>query len=763
MHRFTPIFSLSVSSLILSLFVFGASSAGAQELEEITVTAQRRAQDLSDVPISVNAFGLQEIKDLGYVDVTQVARQSPNLDIKYTWGNSMPVYTIRGVGMNSFQASDTSSVGLYVDDVFQTSVATMGAFLYDIERVEVLKGPQGTLFGRNTNGGAVNYLTRAPSLEETDGYVRVDFADYDRFEVEAAFGGPISDNWAARGSFITMQQNEGVVFDRTSGKDIGEVDIWALRAQLLYQPSDDFSARMIVFASTDKSQPVYFQHFGTLDGAFSATPCQAFRQGRLDANTCFDLLGYSDTDGDPYAGDYTNDFDTEINSNAHLDNQNVGGTLIIDKAFTNIDLRSVTSFQTYDRFQPKESDGTEALFVDFLFASEISAWSQEVRLSSNTEGSFSWIAGIQVSGDEVQEKPDRIGYLDDLGVRFGLRYKQDRLNAGLYAQGVWQINDQWRFELGGRFVYDDVDFAATTYIDVNPDPAVVTEFVVAGCPDPAGVIPLDCQLDDTAFTGKIGLDWSPNEDLMIYGSIATGYKPGGFNGGLNTNSELYTPFDEEEVVALELGLKATLWNGRAQFNAAVFDYDYEGLQASTARPAQNQAGVLTFLTNLQTADISGAEAEFRVKLSENVELNLGASVLDTKNNDPGANFNGPYDFNDSPRRLANSPESTFNVALGWDIPMDSGSRIRLFTDYNYEGDHFNQIVNARALETTNSLWNARVTWYSADEKLSLAIYGKNLTDEVYRVDDLGAGGGLGWGVLVNGMPRVYGASLNYSF
>ena len=763
MQRYPLISTVSVSSLVLSVFLMGAPVAGAQELDEITVTAQRRAQGVNDVAIAINAFGTQEITDFGFIDTTQIARQTPNLDVKYTWGNSMPVYTIRGVGMNSFQASDTSSVGLYVDDVFQTSVATMGAFLYDIERVEVLKGPQGTLFGRNTNGGAVNYLTRAPSMDETSGYVRADFARFDRIEVEAAFGGPISDNWAARGSFITMQQGEGPVWDRTSGKEIGEVDIWAVRGQLLYQPSEDFSARAIVFGSSDQSQPVYFQHFGTL--ASPGVPCQAFREGRLDANTCFDLLGYSDTDGDPYAGDYTDDFNTEINSEARLDNQNVGGTLIIDKALSNMDFRSVTSLQAYDRFQPKESDGTELLFVDFLFASEITAWSQEFRLSSSTEGDFSWIVGVQVSGDDVEEKPDRIGYLDDLGVRYGLRYKQERFNAGLYGQAVWQLNDRWRLELGGRYLYDDVDFSATTYIDVDPGPGV-TELVVAGCPDPAGLIDLACNTSDSAFTGKIGLDFRPNDDTLIYGSVSSGYKPGGFNGGLNTNSELYTPFDAEEVIALELGLKATLWDGRAQFNAAIFDYDYDGLQASTARETQdpdNPAGVLTFLTNLESADISGAEAEFRVRLSENVELNLGASVLDTENNDPGANFNGPYDFNDSPRRLANSPENSFNVALGWDIPMNNGSRIRFFTDYNYEGDHYNQIVNARALETTNSLWNARITWFSPDENLSLALYGRNLSDEVYRIDDLGAGGGLGWGVLVNGMPRLIGVSANYNF
>ena len=230
--------------------------------------------------------------------------------------------------------------------------------------------------------------------------------------------------------------------------------------------------------------------------------------------------------------------------------------------------------------------------------------------------------------------------------------------------------------------------------------------------------------------GKIGLDWSPNDDLLIYGSVSTGYKPGGYNGGLVTNSAVYLPFDEEEVIALEIGLKATLMDGRAQLNVAVFDYDYKGLQASTAR--DTATGVLTFLTNLDDASISGAEAEFRVKLTENLELNLGASVLDTKNEDPGANFDGPYDFNNSPRKLANAPENSFNAALGWDSPLSNGSRFRLFTDYNYEGDHFNEIENSLALETTNSLWNARVTWFSADENLSLALYGKNLADKLYR-------------------------------
>ncbi|MBJ89616.1 MAG: hypothetical protein CMO98_07095 [Woeseia sp.] len=747
--------------LILAASVAFSPTVVAQELEEIVVTAQRRAQDMQDVPIMVSAFTRDAVRDLGWNDVTLVAHQTPNLQIKYSWGNSMPAYTIRGVGMNSFQASDQSSVALFIDDVFQTSMVSMGAHLYDIERVEVLKGPQGTLFGRNTNGGAVNYLTRAPS-QESEGFMRVDYGSYDRIEVETAVGGAINDNWSARLSGFTVQQGEGWVHDRVSGKDVGEVNITAGRAQLLYEPSEDFSARFILFGSQDSSHPVYFQHIGT-NAIGGGGSCQAMMEGRIDPFTCVDALGYSDTDGDPYAGDYTNAPNTHIDADMRLDNTNIGATVIIDKTFETFDLTSVSHWQSYDRWQPKESDGNPALFVDFLFASDVSAVSQEIRLTSTTESNFNWILGASIAKDSAEENPHRIGYLDDLGVRFGLTYKQERLNAAVFGQGIWELSDKLRLEVGGRFLYDDVDFYARTYIDVGGGGVndEVVEFVVAGCPDPAGVIPLDCALDDTAFTGKIGLDYSVDDDTMIYGSIATGYKPGGFNGGLNTNSELYTPYQEETVTALELGIKTDLLDGRAQLNAAAFSYDYKGLQAATPRPAQNQAGVLNFLTNLAAADISGAEAEFRVLVTENIELNLGASILNTKNNDPGANFDGPW--GQSERRLANAPKNSFNAALAWNVPNSDGSSWRFFTDYVYEGDHWKQIVNVKALMVNQSLWNARATWTSADEKWSLSAYGKNLSDTVYIMDDLGAGVALGWGVQVVGMPRTWGISARYEF
>ena len=203
--------------------------------------------------------------------------------------------------------------------------------------------------------------------------------------------------------------------------------------------------------------------------------------GRLDPFNCVDALGYSDTDGDLFAGDYTDAPHTEIYAGNTLDNENLGFTLIMDKQFKNFDLRSITSYQEYDRFQPKESDGNPALFLDFLFASQIEAASQEIRLSSNDDASdVQWIFGVYAGTDDVTENPDRVGYLDDLGVRYGLRYAQERLNAGVYGQAIWALNESVNLEVGARYMYDDVDFFARTYIDLGFRTGEKVEFPVAG-------------------------------------------------------------------------------------------------------------------------------------------------------------------------------------------------------------------------------------------------------------------------------------------
>ena len=747
------------AGVVLGMAVLAADAPAAQEIEEIIVTATKRERNLQDVAIAIDAFSREDLQDLGWTDVTQVANLSPNLDIKYAWGNSMPIYTLRGVGMNSFQASDTPSVGLFIDEVFQTSLAFMGAQLYDMERVEVLKGPQGALFGRNTNGGAVSYISRRPA-QETDGYLRIDYGRFSRFEVEGAAGGALSDTVSGRASFMSIGQGDGWIHSRTTNEDIGEVDILAGRAQLLWEPGDDLSANLKVFASRDRSQPVYFEHIGFWQRGAPGTLCSPYlRTGRPQPTECVDVLGYSDTDGDPFAGDYTHRPDTIINSDAELENDSFGTTLTIDRDFGELSLTAITNYQEYDRYQPKESDGNPGLFVDFLFASDIEAISQEVRLTSSHDGPLNWILGAVYSRDEVSEDPPRIGFLDDyIGLRARAVYTQERTSIAGYGQMEWAMAERWRLSAGVRVINEDVDFVSEVAFLLPPAFAEEPRLVLATVPNPD--FGVDGKLEDTDFTGRIAVDFTPTDDMLLYASIARGYKGGGFNGGLATNPRLYLPFDPEKVLAFEAGLKSVLANGRLRLNLATFVYDYEGVQAATPRVDPRLGTPLNFLTNLAAADVAGIEAELRWHPTDNLEINAGMGLLDTENNDPGANFDGPT--GDAPRKLPNAPDLTFHVAARYEVPLGDGGRLRLFTDYAWMDDHYKEIVNNLEVES-QALWNARITYLPTDGGWSVALWGRNLTDELYRVDTLTDPLTTGWGVYVNGLPRTYGVSLNYAF
>ena len=765
-RRYVSAISTTIALLLFAApGLVNAEAAGVSDgaIEEIIVTAQKRAQSIQDVHISMNAFDADDIQDLGWTDITQVANQSPNLDIKYLWGNSMPVYTIRGVGMQSFQASDTPSVGLFIDEVFQNSIAVMGAHLYDIERVEVIKGPQGDVFGRNTNGGAVSYFTRKPS-READGYARVSYGRWDRSEVEAAVGGPLGENLSGRVSLLSIQQSEGWVYNRTTGNDVGEVDILSARIQLLWEPSDDFSVNFKAFGSRDRSQPVYFQHVGYRDISNPGPGgplCQAFLENRLDPHTCVDFNGYSDTDGDPYAGDYTEDPTTVINEGETLKNDNFGGTLTITKDFGNMSLMSVTSYQEYDRWQPKESDGTPALYVDLLFTSEIWAFSQEVRLTSQYDGPFNWIVGANYGRDEVAELPGRIAFFDDLPVLPGrgeLTYTQDRENIAAYGQFTVDLGEKFRLSAGGRVLRDDVTFTQNVWFEIPAWNLRITNMLPRTIVNPDGSVQdLDGKLDDTAVTWRVALDFIPNDNVLVYGSVATGYKPGGFNAGFSLNPLQYLPFFHEEVTAIELGLKSTFANGRAVFNAAAFTYDYDGMQAAT--PRIHQGIVFNSLDNLAEADVEGFEADVHWRPVDALDIKLGVSVLDTRNNDPRSNFDGATGT--SPRKLANSPEQTFNAAVTYEVPLANGAMIRMFADYYYQGDHFKEIVNIIPLEISQEQLNARVTYVSPSGNWDVGIWGRNITDEALIADTLNGPASLGWGAIVHAAPRSFGVTANW--
>ncbi len=767
---------------MLPLFAAGpVSAADDGALEEIVVTAQKRAENVQDVSIAISAFSAETLQTLGWTDITQVASQTSNLDIKYVWGNSMPVATIRGVGMNDFQANSKPGVAFYVDEVYLPSIALMGLQLFDMERLEVLKGPQGTLYGRNTNGGAINYITRKPT-QDFDAYVKGSYGRFDRFEYEAAVGGGITDTISGRLSVFGIQQGQGHVLNRVSGKKHGEVDINAWRGQLRFQPSDSLDINVNVHGGQDNSQGSYFQHVGFWNkGATGATPaasrfCAAALSGRRDPSTCVDLLQYSDTDNNIYAGDYTARNDISYNGRKlnfddwNLDNKSLGAGVNLSYEFANgMTLTSVSAYEKYDRFQPKESDAQPLLFLDLYFASKIKSYAQELRLASSGEGAVSWIVGANYNDESVKEDPPRVLFVDNFLVnRAQVIYDQQQTQLAGFGQVDWRFADGWKLTVGGRYLKEKIDFYSESSFLRPPNFDQATRIILATVPGVINVagqppIPVTGKADDKATTWRVALDWKPNDDLLLYASVAKGYKGGGFNGGFVTNVAQWIPYKPEDVKAYEIGFKSDWADRRVIFNGAAFYNDYTNLQAVSSRPSATGV-VQNFLANVSKAKIYGAEFDVTARLSTNFEIRAGLGILNAKNKDPQPLFDGPFAAAGvkAPRKLANSPPYTVNLAMQYDVPMGDRGSLRFATDINRTGKQFKEIQNNIALEVPEQgLWNGSVSWRSADDRWNVSLYGRNLGDSEYIMDTLSTPASNGWGVIVYGMPRTYGLSAEY--
>lgn len=774
------------SSRFLGLFLplMMIAPAGAADdggLQEVVVTAQKRAENIQNVSIAISAFSADALAALGWTDITQVASQTPNVDIKYVWGNSMPVATIRGIGMNDFQANSKPGVGFYVDEVYAASIAMMGLQLFDMERLEVLKGPQGTLYGRNTNGGAINYISKKPT-SEFDAFVKTSYGRFDRLEYEGAVGGPISETVSGRLSVFGIQQGQGYVLNRVTGKKHGEVDINAWRAQLRFQLSEDLDVNLSAHGGQDRSQGAYFQHVGFWNkGAKGTTPaaqrfCAAVLQGRRDPLTCVDQLQYSDTDNNIYAGEYTARNDIVYNGrpinfdNWKLDNHGVGGALNVSYDINSgVKFVSISSYETYDRFQPKESDAEPALFLDLYFASKIKAYSQEFRLASSGENQLSWIVGANYNNESVAEDPPRVLFVDDFLVnRAQVIYDQHQTQSALFGQVDWRFAENWKVAAGVRTLKEKIRFTSESSFLRPPNFDQASRLILATVPGVINVagqapIPVDGKTDDSATIWRVAVDWKPSDNVLLYTSAAKGYKGGGFNGGFVTNIAQWIPYKPESVLAYEAGFKSDWLNRRVIFNGALFSSDYKNLQAVSSRPSATGV-VQNFLANVSSAKIYGAEFDVSARPTPNLQLRAGLGLLHTKNEDSQPLFDGPFAAAGviAPRKLANSPSYTVNLALQYDVPVAGNKLLRFSTDVNRAGKQFKEIQNNIALQVPEQgLWNGSIALLSADDRWTVSLYGRNLTDKGYIVDTLSTPASNGWGVIVYGMPRTYGLSAEY--
>lgn len=736
------------TAVLLSLCAVSPAAAqdeGAGEeafvIEEIVVTAQKREQSVNDIGIAIDVFTGRELERRRATKLTDIAFHSPNLSIHGPFGEyGYPEITIRGVNADNFTEISPQSAGVYVDGIYLSSPPLLAFQMLDVERVEVLKGPQGTLYGRNTVGGAVNFISRKPTFEPS-GYVKAGYGRYQRSDFEGAFGGPISDTMAGRFSAKLIQQRGGPLFNTVTGEEGGEIDQIFWRGQLLIVPNDDLEVLLKVHGGNDNSDIWPFAQIAAASAPGGGPICPEFLAGSIEAANanCVDFQGYSDTDGDPYTN--------ALSFFGSHDNQTVGISAQVVAGLGELTLTSVTGYDEFDRFEELDEDAGPFTIIDTVRTSDVRQFSQELRLSSDDADRLSWIGGLYYSEDTITGDPSfRSDFTEWFGAVIADFSELATDTWAVFGQADFALTDSVRLTAGLRYTSVERDYV---YSEV---------FTPTGGPD--FVTSLANDLEEEEWSGRLGIDFEPYDDLLLYASVSRGFNAGTFNAFFLSGPEAIEPTEAETVIAYEAGVKASLAGRRLQVNGSVFFYDYDDIQLTAV---ENRTGVeAPFLTNAEGATITGGELEVFWRPTDMLDFRLGVGFLDTELDTLRVLdlFGAVVDLEGGP--LANSPELSFNGMGRVFFPVAEGLDFVVQADAKWEDEIPRDLLLTRAL-FTESHWlvNGRLSLES-EEGWDVGLWVQNLTDEEYVTEGfqvVSAGmAGINWSY-----PRTYGVSFGYRF
>ncbi len=735
-------FVLALAVLVmLAPAAVNAQSNGRGLIEEIVVTAQKREQYISDVGVAVTAFSGEDASRLGFSEPADVAAQTPNLNINNTFGSGIANVSIRGIGLNDYAVNNNPAAGIYIDDVYLVSPAMLNFQLFDLDSIEVLKGPQGTLYGKNTTAGAMKFASRKPG-DEAEGFVTAEYGRKDRWLVEGAAGGQIAPGLGVRVAVQTLQRGEGFQLNRTTGSDVGELDRTAWRVIMEWTPTESLEILAKVHGGQDESDPPLFNVNNILDPS-----------------------------DDAYFDD---EFSSAGGGPLRQDVESFGGSISVNWAISDRwSITSVTGYEDFSRFYREDRDGSALIHLDGFYDNEIEQISQELRATYIDERLVLIFGGF-VGSDEVYTR-DQFDSRDLLPL-FGLGgstavgnfYRQETDTKAVFGHLEWRLNDSFRLNAGLRYTDDQKDLSDAFTFIVTPDaatgggglcplrpagdPAVVSvsDGVQTAC-FPAAEN--DHQIGD--LSGKIGIDFTGIDGMLIYASASKGFKAGGFQGQLTFNPADLAGFEEENLYAYEAGFKSRFADQRLQLNAAAFYYDFQDLQFYGPL-FDSPFGPLFGIANAGDAEVIGAEVELVWRVTAGLDAHLGLGLLDTELT--ASVLPGVEEGSDLP----NSPEVSFNARLDYGWRFANGVGGNAVVAIAYKDDVSYDIVRQPAETLEDGYWlaNARIEITGTDDRWTAFLWGKNLTDERYRTQVLTSSIGFGesWGE-----PRTYGVGLSLAW
>ena len=812
--NFTPKSKLLLATAVAGAIAAPLAAAQGPRLEEVVVTAQKRSQAVTDIPMSITAFSGETMKDAGVQDTTDIAAMVPGMAFSDS-PTGPPIYTMRGVGFNESSTQASSTVGVYVDEVgVPYPIMTRGPIL-DIERVEVLKGPQGTLYGRNSTGGAINFIAAKPS-DALEAGVTGSYGRYGVTSGEGFVSGPLTDSMRARLAAKYVTSDEGWQESVSRGDELGEQDKMSLRFSLAADLGDRADALFTTSYWKDKSDTLAPQ-FQAGNYANSGPVADAIRPSEPTAGS----IGDDATEAEWTKG-LTPQFDME----------NLSFALTLHYELNDsMRLTSLTSYADYDdngsTFNRSgiagipASDATRpymngdiadlpdgSILTNDLSTvnSSIDAFTQELRLHGEA-GIATWVTGLYYSDDSIDGTANQSFNLTTStnGLAGGAPFgnfpaidnigNQDSKTYAAFASADWALTDTLTLTTGVRYTDSQIDFEGCT---ADTGDGATADFFnwltdrVSGGAIPGNIAPGECvtwnllpglpvgppgivknDLDEDSWSWRAALNYDLNDDLSVYGSASRGFKSGSFPTLGGSNSSQYIPVVQEQVDAYELGFKATLQEGAAQLNGAVYYYDYTDKQLLT-KISDPVFGRLFALNNVDDSEVYGAELELLWMPMNGLTLSSSVNYLETEiGSFIGSNQVGQeIDFDGSEFPFSSNWQSSFNAQYEWDLSNNLVGTVAMGVSYTGDADSDYKSDDATTTDgepysydkrfdiDSYTLVDARVGVAAADGKWRTFAWGRNLTDEYYYNNVQQSTDML---VRYAGMPRTYGLTLEYNW
>jgi iron complex outermembrane recepter protein len=716
-------------------------------LEEIVVTATKRATNLQDTPVTVNAFDSSTIQEAGINNASDLANSTPSLSVNSNTSPFTARLTIRGIGTAQTDPALEPSVGMFVDGVYVGRSGLGMSDLTDIERIEVLQGPQGTLYGKNTNAGAISITTKTPNLEEYEGYVETSIGNYDMKKITVAASGPITDTLGFRLSGNVNQQ-DGYLENETGNDDNG-ADDWNMIGKILWQPTDDLSIQLNV------------SHIERDTDCCGSDPLHStFVQTEL-ANQGLTVLKNDNKD---YK--ISNDVDTAFEMEADA------VSLVVDYDLAMGSIKSITSWDDYEYNSTYDVDQSQ---LDILTITdeynEGDSFSQEFRFSSETDGDIDYQAGIfyyeqttqRGDGSSAVEIGDDfntvaaqalgagalVNFMSQSGDYATSKHVWETETLAIFGQATWHATDSLHITAGLRWTDEekDADLFSETFTTApdgiwpgGPQAGEPIAKIIEGI-----FTPVDAKLSRRSINKDwlLNVSYDLNEDTMIFASASTGSKSGGFNGVNGTADE--REFEDEKTRSYELGIKTTLLDSRLRVNASAFLTEVDNYQ----QQVQLETGAGTTVRNEGALEVNGIDLNIDALPLPNLTLSAGLLYLNKYEITEGASEGD---------ELSYSAELSGNFAATYAVPVADGTAYARF-DYSFKGDHFTVVGSDYEQDIENI--NLKMGW--RNDNWNISVWGKNLKDEAYASVASNPIKFTGSTAYFLAPPRTYGVTARYDF